>query len=83
MTDIDHPISSARTYIWATLLGSVGFYFGYDGQFLLLKETGDTLAPLLGVFLTGPAGLVLGILLGTLSTRLQLGARQHVARRAQ
>jgi hypothetical protein len=79
MTDIVHPISSARTYVWVILLGLVGFYFGYNGQFLLLKKTAiSNTAPLLGIFLTGPLGLFLGLLLGTLSTRLQLNAKQNL-----
>jgi hypothetical protein len=79
VADIDHPVSSVRTYVWAILLGSAGLYFGYTGQFLLLKKSAvNSVAPLLGIFLTGPAGLFLGILLGTWSTRLKLSTSKNL-----
>lgn len=77
MTDINRPKSHVRTFIWAILLGFVGFYFGARGQFILLEKQAN-LAPLLGVILTGPAGLLVGILMGELSTRYRLSTRKNL-----
>lgn len=76
MTDNNRPQSQVRTFIWAIVLGLVGFICGYSGQILLLKN-GDSLGPLLGFF-TGPIGLFLGILLGELSTRYRLSTGQNL-----
>lgn len=71
-----HPKTSARTWAWGVVLGIVGFICGYAGQPLLLKS-GDSLGPLLG-FLTGPVGVVVGLLLGERSTKYRLDTGQNL-----
>lgn len=53
--------SSWRTGWW---LGGVAFGLGFIGPLIL--KPGANLGPLLGILLTGPAGFVLGALIGAL-----------------
>lgn len=76
MTTDNRRRSSARTYIWASTLGFVGFLCGYFGQAFLLANPGIS-APVLGIF-TGPLGLFVGVLLGEWSARLQLRTGQNL-----
>ncbi|MCU0621604.1 MAG: hypothetical protein MUC69_08885 [Gemmatimonadales bacterium] len=46
----------------ALLLGSLGFALGFFGPMLLAPDANQ--GPMLGLFLTGPGGAVLGALLG-------------------
>lgn len=47
---------------WALALGATGFVTGYVGPIVLTP--GANQGPLLGIFLTGPAGLLLGAVIG-------------------
>ena len=61
-----------RTVLWGAGLAVIGFISGYVGPALLSESPQG---PLLGIFLTGPAGAALGCVIGaTRSIRL---ARQH------
>ena len=44
------------------LLGGIGFAAGFFGPLLLTPEANP--GPLLGIFITGPIGLILGLTLG-------------------
>lgn len=77
MADITPTKSTTQIIIWAATLGVVGLVCGYSGQFWLLK-TGDSLGPMLGIILTGPAGFVVGIVLGGFSSKYQLTAWHNV-----
>ena len=44
------------------LLGGIGFAGGFFGPMLLDPTSGN--GPLLGIFITGPAGFVLGLIIG-------------------
>lgn len=46
------------------LLGGIGFVAGYVGPIIFMPESNQ--GPLLGIFITGPGGFVLGLLLGAL-----------------
>jgi hypothetical protein len=77
MAEITPEKYPGRYLVWAFTLGAVGLVCGYSGQFWLLK-TGDSLGPMLGIILTGPAGFILGIVLGGLSSKYQLNAWRNV-----
>jgi hypothetical protein len=47
---------------WALGIGLVGFVAGFFGPLLLTPEANQ--GPLLGIFITGPLGVVLGALVG-------------------
>ena len=57
-----------RTLLCALLggvvLGGIGFAAGFFGPILLSPESNQ--GPLLGIFITGPLGFVLGLLVGGL-----------------
>jgi len=76
VTDNNRPQSQVRTFIWAIVLGFVGFVCGAMGQSLLLAQM-DNAAPVLGVII-GPIGLAVGAYLGELSTRYHLSTRQNL-----
>jgi hypothetical protein len=46
------------------ILGGIGFAAGFFGPILLTPEANQ--GPLLGIFITGPLGFVVGLLLGGL-----------------
>lgn len=48
--------------IWAATLGGVGFMAGFFGPMLLAPDANQ--GPLLGIFITGPGGAVLGVVVG-------------------
>lgn len=50
--------------LWAAALGATGFLCGFVGPILL--NPGANQGPLLGLFITGPGGALLGALLGRL-----------------
>ncbi len=47
---------------WALLLGAVGFALGFFGPMILAP--GANQGPLLGIFITGPGGFLLGLAWG-------------------
>lgn len=70
-------MKTVRVATWSVVLGSVGLLCGYFGPLQLLAEPGSA-APLLGIFVTGPLGFVLGGLLGWLSVALHWNTKQNV-----
>jgi len=49
--------------LWALVLGGVGFAAGFFGPMALRPDANQ--GPMLGIFITGPGGAVLGLVLGT------------------
>ena len=47
---------------WAVILGVIGFVGGYVGPILITPEANQ--GPLLGIFITGPLGFILGLIVG-------------------
>lgn len=52
----------ASAFVWALVLGGVGFACGFFGPIALNPEANQ--GPLLGIFITGPKGVLLGLVLG-------------------
>lgn len=50
---------------WTTVLGIVGFLCGFIGPMVLAPDANQ--GPILGIFITGPGGAVLGAVLGALA----------------
>jgi hypothetical protein len=55
-------VSQTQTGIWAITLGSTGFICGFFGPMLLNPSA--NLGPLLGLFLSGPISMLLGVIFG-------------------
>jgi hypothetical protein len=55
---------------WVGVLGIVGFLSGFFGPIALAP--GANQGPLLGIFVTGPAGLLLGAILGAVVALLKI-----------
>jgi len=60
------------TLLGGVLLGGLGFALGFFGP--LIFWPGANQGPLLGIFITGPIGFMLGILVGWLYARSRIGA---------
>jgi hypothetical protein len=56
-----------RAFVFAVCGGAIGFAAGFFGPLLLTPEANQ--GPLLGIFITGPAGFFLGGLTGALLPR--------------
>jgi hypothetical protein len=69
--------SSLPVVAWAVVLGAAGFVAGFFGPMLLDPDANQ--GPMVGIFITGPAGVVLGALLG-LAARWSPLAREGQAR---
>jgi hypothetical protein len=68
---------SARVLFWALVFGAVGFACGFFGPIAL--NPGANQGPLMGIFITGPGGVVLGLLLATLLSARRFAAVRHRA----
>ena len=51
-----------RALLYALLVGGLGFAGGFFGPMVLEPTSGN--GPLLGIFITGPGGVVLGAVVG-------------------
>ena len=69
-TALRRVLKSVRT--WALVLGGVGFIFGFFGPIELSPDANQ--GPLLGIFITGPLGFLLGAILGLIVGALRLPA---------
>jgi len=47
---------------WGAILGIVGFLGGFVGPVIFTPEANQ--GPLLGIFITGPLGFILGLIVG-------------------
>jgi hypothetical protein len=70
--DID---SSPPIGVWALALGAVGFACGFFGPIALNPEANQ--GPLLGIFITGPGGVVAGLVAGVIARMLPLSDVQR------
>lgn len=59
-----------RILVWAICVGAVSFVAGFFGPLFFSKSNLD---PLLGVFVTGPLGILAGALVGALSVAKESG----------
>jgi hypothetical protein len=59
--------------IGGVVLGLLGFVAGFFGPILLAPQSNQ--GPLLGIFITGPLGFVVGIILGCLYTHFSTRRR--------
>jgi hypothetical protein len=55
--------------VWAFILGAIGFAGGFFGPLIFTPEANQ--GPLLGIFITGPLGFIVGLIVGAIvgSTR--------------
>ncbi len=56
-----------RPLLYGFILGGIGFAAGFFGPMILDPTSGN--GPLLGIFITGPGGFVLGCLIGAVTGR--------------
>jgi hypothetical protein len=61
--------------LWSVTLAVTGFCAGFYGPIALTPESNQ--GPLLGIFITGPAGLIGGLVLGRIALHLQLSTGQR------
>ncbi|MFO1141505.1 MAG: hypothetical protein U1E59_03795 [Amaricoccus sp.] len=54
----------ARMLRWAAILGGIGFAAGFLGPMILAP--GANQGPMLGIFITGPLGFLLGLAVGVI-----------------
>lgn len=47
---------------WGAILGAIGFLGGFVGPVIFTPEANQ--GPLLGIFITGPLGFILGLVVG-------------------
>ena len=64
---------AARRYLgqplrWALVVGGVGFALGFFGP--MIFAPGANQGPLLGIFITGPLGFLVGLVVGFIRARL-------------
>lgn len=52
----------ASMFRWGVILGVIGFVGGFVGPLVFTPEANQ--GPLLGIFITGPLGFVLGLVVG-------------------
>jgi hypothetical protein len=64
----DERTHMKRTLLSALVVGIVSFLAGFVGPILLRPDSNQ--GPLLGIFITGPAGFVLGGLAGFVRSRM-------------
>ena len=62
--------------LWAIALGVVGFLAGFLGPMAL--NPGANQGPMLGIFMTGPGGFILGGIIGFLCAEKNLGWRRQL-----
>lgn len=62
-------------FLWPLLLGVAGFAAGFVGPMIFVPEANQ--GPLVGILISGPAGVVLGFVLLVVCTVLGVSARQQ------
>lgn len=62
-----------RVFRWLGVLGSIGFLCGFVGPIVLAPESNQ--GPMLGLFITGPTGVLLGAILGVVAGAARLSAQ--------
>jgi hypothetical protein len=66
----DDPRPAASIARWAVVLGAVGLVSGFFGPMVLSPDSNQ--GPMLGLFIAGPAGALLGAVLATLARLLPI-----------
>jgi len=61
-----------RFFEWPVVLGAAGFVCGFVGPLVLSPES--NIGPIIGILITGPGGVLAGLLLGALFQLLPVGA---------
>ncbi|RIL04441.1 MAG: hypothetical protein DCC71_14080 [Proteobacteria bacterium] len=61
--------------VWALVLGAIGFVCGFFGPIALAPEANQ--GPLLGIFITGPGGFVLGLVVGVVLRTARVPVRRQ------
>src|SRR3954463_11072611 len=76
-TPVNHlpPTKSLPMLLWFLVLGGVGFVAGFFGPIILVPEANQ--GPLLGIFISGPGGAVLGLVLGGICRALKVPTRRQ------
>jgi hypothetical protein len=75
------PASRARMRFalrMGLILGAIGFVAGFVGP--LIWSPGANQGPLLGIFITGPLGFVVGLALGWILARTRMRAQEAPSR---
>ena len=72
-TDSDRTNPSMRIIATALKVGVVSFAVGFIGPLLFFSDA--NLGPLLGIFVTGPVGTLVGALIGIVRSALHAGGR--------
>jgi hypothetical protein len=68
-----NPAKSAPGLKWVIILGAVGFITGFIGPMIFAPEANQ--GPMVGIFISGPAGVVLGFVLYGACSLLKLSAQ--------
>ena len=63
LTEPDNGFVSS-VFLWACVLGGIGFAAGFFGPLILAPDANQ--GPLLGIFITGPLGFLLGGIVGAI-----------------
>ena len=58
---------------WAFIIGGIGFLGGFVGPIIFIPEANQ--GPLLGIFITGPAGFVIGLAFGAILALFKKGRK--------
>jgi hypothetical protein len=66
---------SIPAILWAAVMGGTGFAAGFLGPLVLTPEANQ--GPLLGIFITGPLGVLLGLVLFGVTRGLRLTAKRQ------
>lgn len=67
--------SGPSLFFWARTMGFLGFVVGFFGPMILVPDANQ--GPMLGIFITGPLGFVLGILFFFLIKVFKIPDRRH------
>ncbi len=69
------PRASPPFLLWPLLIGLSGFTAGFFGPIAFLPDS--NIAPIIGIFFTGPGGVVLGCLLALVANQRQMTAARR------
>jgi len=64
------PSLIRRALRWALVLGAVGFAAGFFGPMMLSPES--NIGPIIGILFSGPAGVIIGFVLGAVASALPI-----------
>lgn len=68
-TDEEPEMGMASSVLkWSSLLGGIGFAAGFFGPMIFAPQANQ--GPMLGIFITGPAGFVGGAIVGFIKSLL-------------